>query len=343
MGVTVRHRATRNRWVVTETGECGRHQCTFRTEPEAEEYATKRRAELNENKFNGVMGRVQRKTFAEGLLRWIEEYDADSQRLSINWVANWMEANAPNVLLGQETLDAARRMQKEMRQKRLTQSTINNRTQVVKRVLSLAYREWDWIEQPLDAKLRKPAPKNERHVYLTADQIRDLIIAVPEGRVVERRVILLACLTGLRKGELLALDPSNIQGGRIILRPGQTKSGKARVVPLPNDADDLIGELPFSTTEHKLRMAFEDARKAVGRNDLRFHDLRHTYASLLAEAGEVLTTVQALLGHSSLIVTSRYAHMFDSRLDQVAGRLPQLCDQNATRVLGLKGLGEITH
>lgn len=343
MGVTVRHRATRNRWVVTETGKCGRHQRTFGSEAEAEEYATKRRAELNENKFNGVMGRTQRKTFSEGLLRWIDEYDADSQRLSIKWVARWMETNAPNVLIGQETLDAARRMQKEMRQKGLSQSTINNRTQVVKRVLSLSYKEWDWIDQPLDSKLRKPAPKNERHVYLTADQIRDLVIAVPEWRVVERRIILLACLTGLRKSELLSLEPSNIQGGRIILRPGQTKSGKARVVPLPNDADELIGELPFSTTEHKLRKAFEDARAAVGRNDLRFHDLRHTYASLLAEAGEVLTTVQALLGHSSLIVTSRYAHMFDSRLDQVAGRLPQLCDQNATKGIGLKGLRGITH
>ncbi len=298
---------------------------------------------MNEEKFNGVMGRVERKRFIDGLLRWIEEYDAESQALSINWVARWMEVNAPGVLIGQETLDAARKMQKEMRQKKLSQSTINNRTQVVKRVLSLAYREWDWIEQPLDAKLRKPAPKNERHVYLTAEQIRQLVLAVPEGREVERKVILLACLTGLRKSELLALAADNIHGGRIVLRPGQTKSGKARVVPLPNDADELIASLPFDTTVHKLRVAFESARKAVGRKDLRFHDLRHTYASLLAEAGEVMTTVQALLGHSSLIVTSRYAHMFDSRLDQVAGRLPQLCDQNATKARGLKGLIDVTH
>ncbi|WP_422666935.1 tyrosine-type recombinase/integrase [Billgrantia saliphila] len=72
------------------------------------------------------------------------------------------------------------------------------------------------------------------------------------------------------------------------------------------------------------------ARAAVGRPDLRFHDLRHTYASLLAEAGEVMTTVQALLGHSSLGVTSRYAHMFDTRLDRVAGKLPRFCYQTAT-------------
>lgn len=276
------------------------------------------------------MGRARRKTFMEGLLRWVEEYDTESQALSINWVARWFEENAPGVLLGQETLDAARRMVKDMRKAKLSQSTINNRVQVVKRVLGLAFKEWDWIDQPLGAKLSKPAPKNERHVYLTADEIRALVTAVPEGKEVERKVILLACLTGLRKGELLSLERSNLQAGRIVLRPGQTKSGKARVIPLPEDGHALVAQLPFDTSEQRLRLAFEKARTAVGRPDLRFHDLRHTYASLLAEAGEVMTTVQALLGHSSLVVTSRYAHMFDSRLDQVAGKLPRFCDQNAT-------------
>ncbi|MCE8025828.1 helix-turn-helix domain-containing protein [Billgrantia aerodenitrificans] len=79
MGVTVRYRAARDRWVVIETGERGRYQCSFTTEEDAEEYATKRRAELNEARFNGVMGRARRKTFMEGLLRWVEEYDTESQ------------------------------------------------------------------------------------------------------------------------------------------------------------------------------------------------------------------------------------------------------------------------
>ncbi|SEN57474.1 site-specific integrase [Halomonas caseinilytica] len=109
-------------------------------------------------------------------------------------------------------------------------------------------------------------------------------------------MIALAALTGLRRGELRSLDPPNVQGGRIILRPGQTKSGKARVVPLPPDGMALVEDLPFSTTGHQLRKAFEAARKGIRREELRFHDLRHTYASLLAEAGETLTTVRDMLG-----------------------------------------------
>ena len=85
----------------------------------------------------------------------------------------------------------------------------------------------------------------------------------------------------------------------------------------------------------RLRRVWKSARTAVGRENLRFHDLRHSYASLLAQAGESMTTVRDLLGHSSLIVTSRYAHMFDGGLDDIGARLPSLnaafCDQNATK------------
>lgn len=289
------------------------------------------------------MGRRPKYTFMEGLDKWIEEYDTTSQASNIVKVAEWFDENAPDALVGQATLDAARKMQRDLRKAGKSQSTINNRIQVVKRVLSLAYKEWDWLDMPLDGKLSKPNPKNERHVYLTEEEVRALILAVPDKYREERRVITLAALTGLRRGELFSLDPGNIQGGRIILRPGQTKSGKARIVPLPEDGGYLVENLPFQTDGHQLRMAFEKARKAIGREDLRFHDLRHTYASMLAEAGEVMTTVQALLGHSSLVVTSRYAHMFDSRLDQVANKLPRICDQTATKDGGSEGLNQLTH
>lgn len=338
MGVTTRYRAARGRWVVTETSDGKRYQRTFKHEKDAREYAARRHAEMIEEEFNGTMGRKERRAFLEGLARWVEEYDATSQASAIRWVARWFEENAPGVLIGQETLDAARRMQIETRKAGLSQSTINNRTQVVKRVLSLAYREWDWIDAPLDAKLRKPTPKNERHVYLDEPEIKALVAAIPDHREVDRRLVLLACLTGLRRGELLSLAHSNIQHGRIVLRPDQTKSGKSRVVPVPDDAMGLLAELPFPTTDTRLRNSFEAARKAIGRPDLRFHDLRHTYASMLANAGETMTTVQALLGHSSLVVTSRYAHFFDAKLDEVQSNLPRLCDQNATSQPRGKGL-----
>lgn len=343
MGVTVRYRESRCRWVATEIADGKRYQRTFETERQARDYAAKRNAEIIDAEFHGTMGRQERRAFMEGLARWVEEYDVASQAAAISWVSRWFEENAPGVLIGKETLDATRKMQVQLRKMGKSQSTINNRVQVVKRVLGLAYKEWDWIDQPLGSKLKKPIPKNARHIYLDEPEMRALLAVIPEAREVDRRIIALACLTGLRRGELLSLDPSNIHGSRIVLRPNQTKSGKARIVPIPEDAVGLVRELPFPTTDQRLRNTFDKARAAIGRPEIRFHDLRHTYASILANAGETMTTVQALLGHGSLVVTSRYAHMFDSKLDSVAGKLPNLCDQNATTMGINKGLSEVKH
>lgn len=278
------------------------------------------------------MGRQPRRTFAEGLARWIDEYDVSTQVNAIRPVASYM---GDSVLLGQECVDKARLMARDLRKDGRAQSTINNNLQVVKRVLNLAYREWGWLDRPLGDKIAKRTPKNERHVYLSTEDLSKLLAQIPDQHTVEKKVIALAALTGLRQGELLSLERSNVHGGRILLRPDQTKSGKARVVPVPEDARPWLEELPFPTTYARLRRVWETARAAVGRNDLRFHDLRHSYASLLAQAGESMTTVRDLLGHSSLIVTSRYAHMFDHGLDDVGARLPSLnaafCDQTATK------------
>ena len=76
MGITIRYRASRERWVVTEVNQGQRHQLTFKDEGEAKEYAAKRTTELNEAEFHGVrMGRRPKRTFLEGLEKWIEEYD----------------------------------------------------------------------------------------------------------------------------------------------------------------------------------------------------------------------------------------------------------------------------
>lgn len=341
MGITVRYRQKRGKWIVTETHDGKRHQRTFAGTAEgkrqADEYAVAREAALNDQRFNGeVMGRQPRRTFMEGVARWIDEYDVTSQIKSIRPVIAYM---GDEVLLGMESVDKARRMARDLKTQGRSQSTINNHTQVVKRVLNLAYREWEWLDRPLGDKLKKPNPKNERHVYLTVGDLQRLLQAIPDSRGDDKRIIALAALTGLRRGELLALEPSNVVSGRILLRPDQTKNGKARIVPVPIDAQPWLHNLPWQSTPSTLRWTWEKARVAIGRKDLRFHDLRHSYASMLAQAGESMTTVRDLLGHSSLLVTSRYSHIFDSGLDDVGAKLPSLsgsfgaafCDQTATK------------
>ena len=116
-------------------------------EKQAKEYAASRNAAVNDARFNGeVMGRQPRRTFLEGVERWIDEYDVTSQVKAIRPVVAYM---GPDVMLGIEAVDKARHMARDLRKQGRSQSTINNHVQVVKRVLNLAYREWEWINQPL--------------------------------------------------------------------------------------------------------------------------------------------------------------------------------------------------
>ena len=70
------------------------------------------------------------------------------------------------------------------------------------------------------------------------------------------------------------------------------------------------------------QVSFSRARAAVGINDVRIHDLRHTYASLLIQNGVSLYEVQKLLGHSSPNMTQRYAHLNPNSLKQIVNNLP---------------------
>jgi integrase len=144
-----------------------------------------------------------------------------------------------------------------------------------------------------------------------------------------------AAYAGLRLGELLALRwrDVNFAGHALTISramsdgiESSTKSGRVRRVPLPDQAaaaldrlskrENFIGEneLVFCNALGRhldgsaLRRRFKRARDAAGLRPLRFHDLRHTYGSLLAAAGVDLVTIQAVMGHSALATTGRYLH-----------------------------------
>ena len=84
----------------------------------------------------------------------------------------------------------------------------------------------------------------------------------------------------------------------------------------PRAARIAAKRVPWTVGVRTLRRVFEAARDAAGLPGVRFHDLRHTYASWLVQGGASMASVRDLLGHSSLAVTSRYAHL--SRPDLVA-------------------------
>lgn len=184
----------------------------------------------------------------------------------------------------------------------LKPATVNRRLAVLRRVARLAYRVWGWLDQDVSGRVTLLPGEAQRHVYLTQAQAKRLL-AASKGKAKE--AIRWTLLTGLRRGELLSVTKDSFQDGAIVLNV--TKSGRPRIIPLPPELDPK--RFPHGMTEDEIRNGFEAAREKVGLEGVRFHDLRHTYASWLIQGGAMPTAVRDLLGHSSLSVTSRYAHL----------------------------------
>lgn len=216
-----------------------------------------------------------------------------------------------------EIVDVAEALKSDAIENAAAPATVNRKLAILRRVARLAYRQWTWLAEPLGERITLLPGERQRHTYLTPAQVLRIARKTPAAT---RDAIMLAALTGLRRGELLALKPADRRDGMLILR--DTKSGRPRLVPLPPEAARI--RLPLRVTEDSLAWHFRKARAAAGMPQVRFHDLRHSYASWLVQGGSSLTAVRDLLGHSSLAVTSRYAHMGTEHLRQAVKRLPRI-------------------
>lgn len=178
----------------------------------------------------------------------------------------------------------------------------------------------------------------KRERYLTPAEIAKLTDALGAHEDQQAaNIIRLLVLTGARRGEALAARWSqfNLEEGVWSKPPSSTKQKKAHRVPLSAPARQLIadlhkesgtGEFVFpaaSKTGHRVEVKYnwQDVAKAAGLKDTRIHDLRHTYASILASAGMSLPIIGALLGHSQPATTARYAHLLDDPLRQATERV----------------------
>jgi integrase len=182
----------------------------------------------------------------------------------------------------------------------ITNSTVNRRLAVLRRVANLAYKRWGWLEEPIGQKIELLPENPARERFLDRSELAVLLRGIPNRAM--RKAALVAAFTGLRRGELARLRPVNVQGDLIYLKT--TKSGRPRTVPVVHHVLFALRRLPFGVHPDTLTHAVERAMPGT-----RFHDLRHTAASFFI-AGEMdLYRVGTILGHADARTTKRYAHL----------------------------------
>jgi len=139
----------------------------------------------------------------------------------------------------------------------------------------------------------------------------------------------IAINTDLRRAELLGLTWESVDLSRCVLRLEITKSGKRRELPLNDDSyRALVSQEPKTAGRvfrtRSIRTAFDNAVVVAKLDDVTFHTLRHTFASWAMMRGVSLKELQELLGHSSLAMTMRYAHLAPEHLRTAVSRLEGL-------------------
>ena len=219
-------------------------------------------------------------------------------------------------------------LQDRLRAEGLSNATINRYTAFVRRVLNLAVR-WQLLGGPNPAQHAEMRREQHRDLYLTEDQLRALFKALDrEPNRVAASVIAFLAATGARRGEAMAAKWEHVDRARRIWTVPISKSGRRRHIPLSNGALTVLDRLspvpgnPWlfpGADPHKhigcIRKAWARVKDAAGLpQQLRIHDLRHTFASMIVARGRSLQEVGALLGHSSLAMTSRYAHLAPAQL-----------------------------
>ena len=151
-------------------------------------------------------------------------------------------------------------------------------------------------------------------------------------------LIVIALNTGMRQAEIAGLTWPQIDWERNLIYVINTKDAHDRTIPMNAVVKDLLLRLwrnreadnprIFTVSAKKVSLSFARLTERSGIVDFHFHDLRHTFATRLAEAGTDAFTLAALLGHRTLSMTARYTHPTD---EGKRGRWPLL--MTITRIL----------
>jgi integrase len=219
--------------------------------------------------------------------------------------------------------------------KTVSPATVNKEINTLKAMLTKAVT-WDYLRaNPLTrmAGLKEP-PGRLR--YLAPEETARLLEACTTP-VYLRPIVELAMHTGMRRSEILALRWGDVELRRRILTLTQTKNNERRVIPINDTVAAVLKAWPRVVGTDALfpglngpmvTRAFLRACRKAGVSNLRLHDLRHTFASYLAMGGYNLRTIQQLLGHKDLRMTSRYAHLSDDHLQQAVKSLDLALDSS---------------
>ncbi len=269
------------------------------------------------------LGEKPKYTWDEAGYKWLVEtqhkatHEADKAKL------RWLQQFLRGKLLCEIDRELISRIG-QIKAQEASPSTANRQLALIRAILRKGCYEWEWIDKVPKIRLY-PEPKR-RIRWLTPEQVKGLL---QELMPHQQDLVLFALSTGLRQSNVLNLEWSQVDLERKTawIHPDQAKARKAIHVPLNSVALTVllrqVGKHPSRVFTFKGKpiawantRAWREALKRCGIEDFRWHDLRHTWASWLAQQGTPMNVLQELGGWESQEMVRRYAHLSKPQLMQ---------------------------
>ncbi len=334
--------------IVYRVGDKQKWEVAGRTKKQAEKLLAKRIGAMN----TGIMPEETKVLFRDFAARWLSDYAKVSVKPStyVSYEAILRLHLIP--VFGDLNLDriSGAHIQSFLAEKvskgGLTPKSVANILIPLKEMFRHALH-WGYVFRDPTIAVRRPRVEQEEMDFLNPEEISLLLQHV---RPQHFTLHLTEVLTGMRRGELLALQWGDIdwRSAQICIRRSlykgtfvspKSQNGVRRIIMSPTLQRHLEqhrlrtqrfdSDLVFCTDQGKpldpdnvVKREFQPALDRAGLRRIRFHDLRHTFASLLIANGENIKFVQSQLGHASAKTTlDRYGHLFPGTQQEAAKRL----------------------
>lgn len=202
--------------------------------------------------------------------------------------------------------------------------TVNRYIASLSSVMTYGVRECGWIQDNPCLRVTKFKESKGRDRIASREEVQRILAACEQSRNEYLKVIvLIAITTGMRQGEITGLTWNCVDLERGVISLKDTKNGKPRTISLVGEPLQLLKAHFLKQPSHtqylfpakkrfgkiSIRKAWDEALKRAGIEDLRFHDLRHTFATYAAEAGASNLELATAMGHQTLQMLQRYTHM----------------------------------
>lgn len=317
---------------------------TFDRLTDAKKWAQSTEAAIREGRYFKI-SESKKRTLSELISRYKDtvlptkpksEYE---QSYQLGWwdkeIGNYLIADVTPALLSVTRDKLAKRVKKNGAT--ISPATIVRYLAALSHVFTIALKEWQWADENPVSKIQKPKEPKGRVRFLSKEEIGSLTDECKASTTpFLYEIFLLAISTGMRRGEILGLrwNYVDLTQGRITLT--ETKNNETRVVPIRGKALKALAahskvrrldtNLVFPSQRNPLKPikidnAFSSAVKACGIENYHFHDNRHTAASYLAMSGASLNEIAAILGHKTLTMVQRYAHLYEDYTSSVVEKM----------------------